>query len=110
MAKKPTLNEEKLRKLIRSMIQEELSKLHGYGEPFPSWEAPEPSRLHEPIPSDEEMPPEDGWAHFGPPKPDPMVDTKSKQSRPRALPGWVDPFQSPMGGAPIPYIHKKKKK
>lgn len=112
-----TQKEEKIRELIRSIVQEELEKWH-HGE----WEEEDYSFLDEL--QDEETQnanaepfyeeddwnePESSWAFFS--SSEPLSNNKGRvsQGRTRALPGWVEPNRS-KSKISTPYFPRKRKK
>ncbi|WP_044642372.1 hypothetical protein [Risungbinella massiliensis] len=120
MVKKNSFHEEKLKKLVRSMVQEELDRIHNGGMEEPifepeGWQKPK----QEPMPSNANIPPDepdlfwepdDDWAFFGSPEPNEPQNAKIKQQRPRALPGWVEPLRPNNQALSTPFLPKKRKK
>lgn len=125
--KKSAWNESQLRRLIRKIVQEELSQnesnqktspptssqkspndrfdgfsgfdgFDGFDEFGPSFnERPAPStpqKKTQPAPAQPNVETTDEpWAIFGAPEPAPTKTRRVKEERPRALPGWSEPYR-----------------
>jgi hypothetical protein len=100
MVHKNSTTEERLRKLIHKIIREELDLIFTKKQvPLDFKSHPNADQLKEKPQKVEESsqqirhtePENSPWAIFGSPKPDP--DKHFKHERPRALPGWSDPYR-----------------
>lgn len=97
---KTTITEERLRKLVRKIVREEIEEYRK--------EKTERQVHVTGIPQGEGAVSEGPWAVFGPPKPDPAKNFK-RLERPRALPGWSEPYQEGDDFQPGPFRPKRVK-
>lgn len=95
MAKKYTVSEAALRKLVKQMVAEEVEK---------KWNLSEGSYI------DEFQ--EEPWFYFGEPTPaDNQKNTRSKQQSPSELPEWRDPFYPEFDELDSPpFLNRQSKK
>ncbi|MBA4493146.1 hypothetical protein ACFO25_07300 [Paenactinomyces guangxiensis] len=116
------LNEARLRNLIRRILKEELAHVNDQNDehewetnqkPCAVWskEPVQHEKKWEELPLHQQTPDEAAnapWAVFGSPKPVSGKPAGSKQERPRALPGWSEPYRPDFSNfdAP-PYMPKK---
>lgn len=97
---KTAVSEERLRKLIRTIVQEELSGT--IKEKENHIQISDTPNNDQSISISNKGP----WAVFGPPKPDPAKNFK-RLERPRALPGWSEPYQEGHDLQPGPFRPKR---
>lgn len=124
--KKPAWNESQLRRLIRKIVQEELSQMEGNHqtptqkfsydgfEGFDDFDGFAPSLNERPAPSKKKQPDfepnNEPWAIFGAPEPAPSKTRRVKEERPRALPGWSEPYRPSYSELESPPNSSRKKK
>lgn len=108
MPKKISANEAQLRNMIREIVKEELALISA--EEQNGWETELEMRRVLPRQQEKSEQQEGPWAIFGEPKPDPYKRSPFKQERPRALPGWSEPYRPDFSNFDVPPFmpHKPK--